>query len=100
MLTEEQNRYVSDQVYLLDSSRADKDKRLIENKILSFEDKKPYLGSFQVLKVEDNQENGMQAMAVAPIGADGQPDYSQSPNKGYIVDAEGYEFVQLMSIEE
>ncbi len=52
MLTEEQNRYVSDQVYLLDSSRADKDKRLIENKILSFEDKKPYLGSFQVLKVE------------------------------------------------
>ena len=77
MLTEEQNRYVSDQVYLLDSSRADKDKRLIENKILSFEDKKPYLGSFQVLKVEDNQENGMQAMAVAPIGADGQPDYSQ-----------------------
>jgi len=34
MLTEEQNRYVSDQVYLLDSSRADKDKRLIENKIL------------------------------------------------------------------
>ncbi len=77
MLTEEQNRYVSDQVYLLDSSRADKDKRLIENKILSYDDKKPYLGRFQVLKVEDNQENGMQAMAVAPIGADGQPDYSQ-----------------------
>ena len=77
MLTEEQNRYVSDQVYLLDSSRADKDKRLIENKILSYDDKKPYLGRFQVLKVEDNQENGMQAMAVAPIGTDGQPDYSQ-----------------------
>ena len=27
--------------------------------------------------MEDNHENGMQAMAVAPIGADGQPDYSQ-----------------------
>lgn len=77
MLTEEQNRFVSDQVYLLDSSRADRDEELIENAIVQFDDEKPFLGSYKILKIEDNQENGMQAMAVAPIGADGQPDYSQ-----------------------
>ena len=77
MLTEEQNRYVSDQVYLLDSSRKDRDEDLIENAIVRFDDEKPNLGSYKILKIEDNQENGMQAMAVAPIGADGQPDYSQ-----------------------
>ena len=100
MLTDEKNKSISDQVYQLDLFRKDYKGGLIENSIQPYDLSKPHLGSYKILKVEDDQENGMQAMSVAPIGADGQPDYSQSPNKGYIVDAEGYEFVQLMSIEE
>ena len=77
MLTEEQNRLISNQVYLSDSSREDRDEELTENATRHFDYKNEYLGRFKILKIEDNQENGMQAMAVAPIGADGQPDYSQ-----------------------
>ena len=100
MLTERQNQIISNKVYRLDSSKKDYESSLKEYPTLKFNEEESKLGEYKILKVEDNQENGMQAMAVAPIGADGQPDYSQSPNKGYIVDAEGYEFVQLMSIEE
>lgn len=34
-------------------------------------------GQFQVLKVEDNPDNGMQAMAVAPVDKNGKADYSE-----------------------
>lgn len=79
MLTEQQNNILSDEVYQLDSSRKDYNKELKVNAVVKLKDKisEKTLGSFKILKVEDNQENGMQAMAVAPIGADGQPDYSQ-----------------------
>ena len=77
MLTDEKNKSISDQVYQLDSFRKDYKGGLIENSIQPYDLSKPHLGSYKILKVEDNQENGMQAMAVAPIGADGQPDYSQ-----------------------
>ena len=77
MLTEEQLKNISDTVYLLDSSRKDFRPDLRTNVSIDFDSDKPNLGKYKILKVEDNQENGMQAMAVAPIGADGQPDYSQ-----------------------
>ena len=77
MLTDEKNKSISDQVYQLDSFRKDYTGKLKENSIQPYDLSNPQLGSFKILKVEDNQENGMQAMAVAPIGADGQPDYSQ-----------------------
>ena len=77
MLTDEKNKSISDQVYQLDSFRKDYTGRLKENSIQPYDLSNPQLGSFKILKVEDNQENGMQAMAVAPIGADGQPDFSQ-----------------------
>lgn len=79
MLTEQQNNILSDEVYQLDSSREDYNKELKVNAVVKLKDKisEKTLGSFKILKVEDNQDNGMQAMAVAPIGADGQPDYSQ-----------------------
>ena len=77
MLTDEKNKSISDQVYQLDSFRKDYKGGLEENSIQPYDLSNPQLGSYKILKVEDNQDNGMQAMAVAPIGADGQPDYSQ-----------------------
>lgn len=77
MLTEQQNNIISDQVYRFDSSRKNHEVFDINDSVYEFDKEKTYLGSYKILKVEDNQENGMQAMAVAPIGADGQPDYSQ-----------------------
>ena len=77
MLTEEQLKNISDRVYHLDSSRKDFEPDLKVNSLANFDFDNPDIGKYKILKVEDNQENGMQAMAVAPIGADGQPDYSQ-----------------------
>ena len=76
MLSEEKNRFISDSVYNLDYLKRSKYK-LKEGDVGYYSDLKHSLGQYKVLKVEDNQDNGMQAMAVAPIGADGQPDYSQ-----------------------
>ena len=68
MLTEQQNNILSDEVYQLDSSREDYNKELKVNAVVKLKDKisEKTLGSFKILKVEDNQDNGMQAMAVAP----------------------------------
>lgn len=77
MLKDEVNIILSDRVYQLDSSRKDFDDQLKPNANLKLQNRTAEIGNFKILKVEDNQENGMQAMAVAPIGADGQPDYSQ-----------------------
>ena len=77
MLTEEQLKNISNRVYNLDSSRKDFEPDLKVNSLANFDIDNPDIGKYKILKVEDNQENGMQAMAVAPIGVDGQPDYSQ-----------------------
>ena len=75
MLSDEQNRFISDIVYDLDYKKSKKVFKVED--ILKYNEKNDKLGRFKIIKFEDNQENGMQAMAVAPIGADGQPDYSQ-----------------------
>lgn len=77
MLTDRQNRIVADEVYRIDSSSADYRKLNPGDVIFSYDENQNIILKCEVLKVEDNQENGMQAMAVAPIGADGKPDYSQ-----------------------
>ncbi len=77
MLTERQNQIISNKVYRLDSSKKDYESSLKEYPTLKFNEEESKLGEYKILKIEDNLENGMQAMAVAPIGADGQPDYSQ-----------------------
>ena len=77
MLKDEVNIVLSDRVYQLDSSRKDSDEQLKPNANLKLQNRTAEIGNFKILKVEDNLENGMQAMAVAPIGVDGQPDYSQ-----------------------
>ena len=77
MLTDRQNRIIADEVYRIDSSREDYRELNPGDIIFSYDENQNIIGKYEVLKVEDNQDNGMQAMAVAPIGADGQPDYSQ-----------------------
>lgn len=77
MLTDRQNNQLSDMVYRLDSSREDHLEILQSGASIWIPNKGQKTERYQIIKVEDNQENGMQAMAVAPIGADGQPDYSQ-----------------------
>ena len=77
MLTDRQNRIIADEVYRIDSSREDYRELNPGDIIFSYDENQNIIVKCEVLKVEDNQDNGMQAMAVAPIGADGQPDYSQ-----------------------
>ncbi len=77
MLTDRQNNQLSDMVYRLDSSREDHLEILQSGASIWIPNKGKKTERYQIIKVEDNQENGMQAMAVAPIGADGKPDYSQ-----------------------
>lgn len=77
MLTDRQNNQLSDMVYRLDSSREDHLEILQSGASIWIPNKGQKTERYHIIKVEDNQENGMQAMAVAPIGADGQPDYSQ-----------------------
>ena len=69
MITDENYRYIVDDVYDVDSNKVNnpiKEGRLVAN------------DQFRVLKTQDNTSNGMQAMAVAPIDkATGKVDYSQ-----------------------
>ena len=70
MLTDRQNRIVADEVYKIDSSRVDYRELNPGDVISSYDENQNIIVKFKVLKIEDNQENGMQAMAGAPIGAD------------------------------
>ena len=40
--------------------------------IYNFDDRDEDLGKFKVLAVENNKDNGMQAMAVAPVDSNGE----------------------------
>jgi len=59
-------RDLSDVVYDVDKLKG---KDIKEGKILK--------GKYKVLSLEDNQNNGMQAMAVAPVNARGEVDTSK-----------------------
>ncbi|AND79405.1 hypothetical protein [Streptococcus pantholopis] len=76
MVTEEQNRWLADKVYWIEENRNDVQYHPEEGENYYYNDKDESLGQFQVLKAKDNLDNGMQAMAVAPI-VDGEPDTSQ-----------------------
>ncbi|MDG3131458.1 hypothetical protein MKL26_00270 [Streptococcus suis] len=75
MLTDIQNNRLSDKSYWVELKRNDVDYHPIENMIYNYDDDNPSLGQFQVLQVEDNHANGMQAMAVAPV-VNGVVDYN------------------------
>ncbi|MGT2909437.1 lipase family protein, partial [Streptococcus dentapri] len=68
MITEKNYKELADDVYKVDSG---KEKNPVKEGSLVGGDK------YQVLKVEDNTANGMQAMAVAPVDKNGNVDTSQ-----------------------
>ncbi|HEM3608973.1 TPA: hypothetical protein U1C28_002093 [Streptococcus suis] len=61
------NKWLAEQVYWVDQKKDDVRYHPVENSRYPFDPKNPALGQFKVLKVEENQTNGMQAMAVAPV---------------------------------
>ena len=82
LITEEQYNWLAEQSYWIEENRSDVRYHPEAEKTYYFDPEKPSLGQFQVLKVKDNTDNGMQAMAVAPImGYDEKktpiPDYSE-----------------------
>ena len=68
MLNDKNYRDLSEEVYDIDSKKMFKIKKegelILDNK-------------FQILSLEDNQNNGMQAMEVAPINDRGEVDTSK-----------------------
>ena len=67
MVTEKDKKYLSEVVYNVGSGESDK--KVAKDAIL--------IDKFKVLVVENNENNGMQAMAVAPIDSNGEADTSQ-----------------------
>lgn len=61
---DEQYRWLSEQSYWVDSKKDDKDYTSKEGKTYPINPKDESLGRYQVLQVEDNHKNGMQAMTV------------------------------------
>ncbi|MGT2764676.1 hypothetical protein ACVRY0_05005 [Streptococcus intermedius] len=61
---DEQYRWLSEQSYWVDSKKDDRDYTLKEGKTYPINPKDESLGRYQVLQVEDNHQNGMQAMTV------------------------------------
>lgn len=77
MISEDKLRWLAEQSYWTDSSKEDKPYTPIEGGKYYYDSKNPEMGQFQILKIEDNTENGMQAMAVAPVDKAGNVDTSQ-----------------------
>ena len=65
MLSEQQLQRISQQVYWVEEMRIDVEYHPRLGKVYFYDLNNEPLGQFQVLKVTDNTENGMQAMAVA-----------------------------------
>ena len=62
MSTDKKNKYLSEAVY--DVNSKNESKRIYENDKIK--------EGFKVLAVENNKDNGMQAMAVAPLDSNGE----------------------------
>ena len=69
-VTEQNYRDIADRVYAVEDGKE-------AHTIIKNDTFKSGGNQFQVLKVEDNTTNGMQAMAVAPVDANGNVDTSQ-----------------------
>lgn len=68
MVTEQDYNKIANAAYNVDSSKV---------KVPLSEGKEILGGKYQILKVEDNTANGMQAMAVAPVDKDDHVNTSQ-----------------------
>ncbi|MGT2867133.1 SA1320 family protein [Streptococcus fryi] len=74
MATDQQYKWLAEQAYWVEKKRNDVEYHPIEGNIYDFAPQDIENGQFQVLAVEDNQTNGMQVMAVAPV-VNGVVDY-------------------------
>ena len=80
MLNDKNYSDLSEEVYDIDSKKMFKIKKegelILDNK-------------FQILSLEDNQNNGMQAMAVAPVNDRGEVDTSKIEHEFQTIDGVG-----------
>ena len=73
MITAEKNKHISDRVYKVGKGNEVEYEVEYEG-IYNFNDRNEELGKYKVLAVENNKDNGMQAMAVAPVDSNGEVD--------------------------
>ena len=66
MMTDKNYKEISDEVYKVDSGKYNP---LIEGQVID--------NKYKILALEDNQNNGMQAMAIAPVNDRGEVDTSK-----------------------
>ncbi|MFB1052281.1 hypothetical protein [Paraliobacillus sp. JSM ZJ581] len=76
MVTNEEYKILSNISYWIDSNRNDVPFAPEQEGVLNSKDLKGLSKNCKILKVEDNTDNGMQAMAVAPV-KDGEADTSE-----------------------
>ena len=76
MNTDEINMNLSNNAYYINS----KDKVREVDHVYYYSDKNKKLGKFKVLAVENNKDNGMQAMAVAPVDSNEKVEVLQKLN--------------------
>ncbi|HFU3716722.1 TPA: hypothetical protein ACGO5M_002152 [Streptococcus suis] len=74
LTTTQDSKLLSNVSYWIDTNKSDKPFTPLKGEILDTRDIRGLSQNFQVLQVEDNQANGMQAMAVAPV-VNGVVDY-------------------------
>ncbi|HEM6266332.1 hypothetical protein ACTGWG_11825 [Streptococcus suis] len=67
LTTTQDSKILSNVSYWIDTNKSDKPFPPLKGEILDTRDIRGLSQNFQVLQVEDNPKNGMQAMAVAPV---------------------------------
>ena len=78
-MTVEKNKELSEQVYNVGNQDPQKTIKVDEDYYYNKDKEK--LGEFRVLAVENNKNNGMQAMAVAPVDINGEVEILLKLNK-------------------
>ena len=63
MIKDKENHVIAGNVYKIN----EKNSNIIEGETISIDEK-----DFRILSVENNKDNGMQAMAVAPVDSNGE----------------------------
>ena len=75
--TDEKNKLLSNIVYDVDKNKQYIYANLHVGGAYKYDEVRPSLGKYKILALEDNQNNGMQAMAVAPVNERGKADISK-----------------------
>ena len=79
MTSDEKNKNLSNHAYNINNN--DENEAITKDWIYNYDKNKKELGKFKVLAVENNQNNGMQAMAVAPVDSNGEVEILLKLNK-------------------